>query len=134
MFLYGMVTSTWDIFRFLASKFLLITLLMRSRDPVLLLWYDSVWYCVSCRKSYVHRHYWKNMRAAGRLVLYHKCGLNSVFHTRFVFRQCSNRIFVSNRSTYIVFANEEVEKSAPWTRYQLNNNADNSHLGVKPRL
>jgi hypothetical protein len=33
-----------------------------------------------------------------------------------------------------VFAYEEVEKSAPWTRYQLNSNADDGHLGVKPRL
>ncbi|KAI0273183.1 hypothetical protein BGY98DRAFT_998922 [Russula aff. rugulosa BPL654] len=33
MFLYGIVTSTWDIFRYLASNFLLITVLMRSKDP-----------------------------------------------------------------------------------------------------
>jgi hypothetical protein len=127
----------------LASNFLLITLLMRSRYPERssagnrhtvnccssMILYGIV-FPVESRTSIG----WKNMRTAGRLVLHHNCGLDSVFHTRFVFRQCGNGIFVSSRSTCIVFAYEEVEKSAPWTRYQLNNNADDGHLGVKPRL
>jgi hypothetical protein len=111
MFLYGRDTSTWGIYRYLPSNFLLIAHLMRFRFQrsrgiiggeqtyCILPSYDSVWYCASCRKPYVHRKTTGRTRAAGRLVLHHKCGLNSVIHTRLVFRHCSNGIFVSNRRT-----------------------------------
>ncbi len=74
------------------------------------------------------------MRAAGRLVLHHKGGL-----TQFVTLGLSSDIVVMEYSSATaqhinVFAYEEVEKSTPWTKYQLNSNADDGHLGVKPEL
>ena len=98
-------------------------------------WYDSVWYCVSCRKPYVHQ------KTPGRTCepLGGSCSITTAALTQFVTLGLFSDIVVMEYSSataqlIYVFAYEEVEKSAPWSRDQPNRNADDGHLEVKPRL
>jgi len=61
----------------------------------ILLRYDSIWYCVSCRKPYVHRMACEPEGSS--------CSITNAALTQFVtrsaFRHCGSGILVGNRST-----------------------------------